>query len=293
MKRFFILLICVALIFTFITQKASKNLSFTNVDFNKLCSAIAIQYKKDESITRLMTYNVLSDGIGFDGMAIETREDNFIRLIASVKPDVMCLQESNRSWQNVILEKSSYKCTSLIKTRLSCLMTTIFYNPQTVTPVKSDFCAYREGIDSRLRSYNWCLFERKGTNSRFIVINTHLSLFEKNARYPINQSKELVDFYNYLKKTYNCNIYLMGDFNTKSRTDETENASVYEYLNLNLSNTLKLAKNVSYAFCSDAENNPNDYIFSTPSAKVEGYVLLSSPHLNILSDHYPVFIDVS
>lgn len=293
MKKFLILLTCVAIIFNLNTQITFENLSFTSSSFNKLCCAIALHYKKPKDATRLMTYNVLSDGIGFDGMPVKTRDSYFIHLLSSVNPDVLCLQEANFPWQKVIAEKSSYKCTNPIKTRLSFLMTAIFYNPQTVTPIKSDFFAYHEGIDSRLRSLNWCLFRRKKTKDYFIVINTHFSLFEKDSRFPISQSKELVDFYNYLKNVYNCSIYLMGDFNTKSRNDEAENSSVYEYLNLNFCNTLHLAENVNFAFLTEAENNPNDYIFSSADTEVKNYTLLSSPELNVLSDHYPVFIDVS
>ena len=294
MKKFFSILLCTL----FIYSAFSPTLGFSadeqpNRCINHLTDSMELLYKKNPYATRIMTYNVLSDGLGFDGMSVETRDDDLLRLIKTISPDVLSLQEVNVNWYKSLLNKAFlYKFICPLNYALSFSMTTILYNTETTELIDWGSEAYTCSNDSRLRSYTWGVFLQKNTGFKFIVINTHLSMFEKNADLPINQASELTDFCNTIKNLYSYPIYVTGDFNTKVRTEDSENSAVYEYLNLFFNNALDISSNVSWGTSTDVNTCPNDYIFTTDDTNIINYVLLSQPYLNVISDHFPVFIDI-
>lgn len=294
MKKIISLLLCVLLIFSTVYKKSVNTVSQVSKEFSDFCSALKLTYKKPVYSTRIMTYNILSAGAGFDGMPVNTRQKNLLCFLKSLSPDVLCLQEADEAWLKTLTSSDSgIKLTHPIKCKLSSLMTDILYNPDTISLIKSDFCAFSAGGDSRLRSYSWAIFENKQSFSRFIVINTHLSMFEKDYYSPVCQTKELISFCNDLCKEYSYPVFIVGDFNTQIRTKNSENSSVYEYLNLHLTNTYETATATSYGNSASVKENPNDYIFALNPSDIKNYVLVSHPQLNIISDHYPVFTDVS
>ncbi len=294
MKKFINLLLCSILLFSFIFNVDGTSNFKINNDFYILCSSFSKAYKKNNDVTRIMTYNVLSQGIGFDGMPVETRQNSLYILLKNILPDILCLQEADSNWTKALSSfENDLKLSQPTKYKISNLMTTILYNTETLTLLKNDFRAYSSGSDSRLRSYSWCIFENKKTHKRFIVVNTHLSMFEKDVYSPFNQATELMSFCKNIFKEYNYPVFIVGDFNTKERNKDTENSAVYEYLNLHFTNSFELAENTSHGSQGTTQSNANDYIFTLGKVNIKNYVLLSQPQLNIISDHYPVFADVS
>ena len=248
--------------------------------------------KKENSI-RIMSYNILSDSMGFDGLSTHMREDVFKDTIASTSPDVLCLQEVSNNWYSS-LEKSNLNLqfTAPLRNRLSMCMTPILYNTQKLTLLNSGIESYSSSFDSRLRCISWGYFSQKITNKKFAVINTHLSLYDKKQYLPLLQATELLDFVNKIKEKYNCPVFVVGDFNSKQRNHTTTDSSTYELISLNLTDSRFPAKSIVSYKEKNAYAPINDYIFFTGNVVIECYALLSLPQLKTISDHYPILADV-
>ncbi len=250
-------------------------------------------YPKKENAIRIMSYNILADSMGFDGLNAQMRETLFKDTITSTSPDVLCLQEVSNNWYLTLKKVNrSLKFTATIRNRLSMCMTPILYNTEKLALLNSGIESYSCSFDSRLRCISWGYFLQKSTNEKFVVMNTHLSLYDKKQYLPLLQAKELLDFINKIKEKYNCPVFVAGDFNTKQRGELSIDSATYEYVSLNLTDSRFSAKClVSYKEKS-AFAPINDYIFFTGNIVVESYTLLSLPQLKTISDHYPIFADV-
>lgn len=242
---------------------------------------------------RIMSYNILSDSIGFDGLSVNTRESLLKGTVKATSPHILCLQEVSGNWYKVLKKLgSNFQFTAPIRNRLCMCMTPILYNTQSLTLIKSGIESYTCSFDSRIRCISWAYFSQKATDKRFVVLNTHLSIFDKNQCMPLLQATQLLELVNTLKDKYSCPVFIAGDFNTKQRSEGSLDSATYEYLTLILTDTRLSAKNILSGKEKAACSPINDYIFFTGNATVESYILYSVPVLKALSDHFPIFADI-
>ena len=251
-------------------------------------------YPKNKNTIRIMSYNVLADSMGFDGLNVNTREVLFKDTIYLTTPDILCLQEVSNNWYDS-LEKinSELQFTAPIRNKLSMCMTPILYNTQNLILLNSGIESYSSSFDSRLRCISWGYFLQKSTNKKFIVINTHLSLFGKKQYLPLLQATELLEFVDNIKAKLNCPVFVVGDFNSKQRSDNTSDSSTYEFISLSLSDSRFYAKRIVSHKDKGVFSPINDYIFFTGNVAIENYTLLSLPQLKTISDHYPIYADIT
>ena len=59
---------------------------------------------------RIMSYNLLSDSLGFEGCDARIRADGVCYILNTLSPDVTGLQETSRNWRKCIQERTDYSC---------------------------------------------------------------------------------------------------------------------------------------------------------------------------------------
>ncbi len=248
---------------------------------------------KPQNRIRIMSYNLLADCLGFDGTNAVTRAEGVCQMLNTLAPDVAGLQETSRNWHTCIQQKTDYSFISPLRTKIFGTMTSVIYNKNTLTLLKSGEKVFRYGYDSRLRRMVWGVFKYKESNKTFAVINTHFSLSNDNITTPMNQAAELLDFGKELQKEYNCPIFFIGDFNARERNANANiSSSVYETLCATLLDAKTDAQSISAGAKQSIYSSSNDHIFLKGKAEIKKYVILSQNEFATLSDHYPIFVDI-
>lgn len=252
-------------------------------------------YKKEENHIRLMTYNILADSIGFEGSSAEHRADAVCKIIKGIAPDVCGFQEVSRKWFACIFNNTDYKFINPIRSGLFPTMTTLAYNPKTVNIIAFGEQVFKNGSNSPLRRMVWGVFRHKETDKVFAVVNTHFSLsdstFTDNTT-PLTQALELITLCKDLKNLFNCPVFPLGDFNAHKPTKKTA-SPIYDILVTAFKNTASLAQTISHGENTNNKTLFIDHIFSFGDATILNHTTLSHSSLKELSDHYPVFCDIS
>ena len=252
-------------------------------------------YKKDGTEIRLMTYNLLADSIGFEGSPAQHRADGICKIIDGISPDVCAFQEMSRKWFACIYNNTDYKFIHPVRSVLFQTMTTLAYNPKTVNLVAFGEQVFKNGNNSPLRRMVWGVFRHKNSDKIFAVVNTHFSLSDSNFTdntTPLTQALELITLCKELKNLFNCPIFPMGDFNAHKSTEKTP-SPIYDILITAFKNTTDLAKTTSHGENTGRKTQFIDHIFSFGDANVIRHITLSQNSFKELSDHYPIFCDIS
>lgn len=252
-------------------------------------------YKKDNNQIRLMTYNILADSVGFEGSPAQNRADGVCRLLEGISPDVCGLQETSRKWFACIFNNTDYKFIHPVRSALLDTMTTLVYNPKSLTLVAFGEQVFRNGNNSRLRRMVWGVFRHKKTDKVFAVVNTHFSLSEGNSTdstTPLTQALELITLCKELKTLFKCPVFPLGDFNAKQSTKKTP-SPIYDILTTAFANTKAIALTQSNGENTTTKSLSLDHIFCFGDAKITHHVTLSQSVLKEFSNHYPVFCDIS
>ena len=289
-----IIITAILLIFSQYTDIVTeKNEHSASRELLTVINNIKITNPKPQEHIRIMSYNLLADCLGFEGTDAKTRADGVCNFLNELSPDVVGLQETSRSWHTCIQEKTDFSFISPVRTKLFGTMTSVIYNENTLTLLKSGEKVFNYGYDSRLRRMVWGIFKYNRNGKIFAVINTHFSLSNTNITTPMNQAAELLDFGKKLKKEYNCPIFFIGDFNARERNKNTNiSSSVYETLCATLNDTKTDAQCVKSGVNQSIYASSNDHIFVKGNAEIKKYVILSQNEFANLSDHYPVFVDI-
>lgn len=275
--------------------KTVGDISKYPVDNETQIQATLSVYEKETDTLRIMTYNLLSDGNGFDGSEAKKRADGICRIIRGLMPDAAGLQEVSRNWYACIVNNTRYRFVAPVRTGISEYMTAIIYNPQTLDLIKSGQITFESGDDSRLRRMVWGLFKRKNDGMFFVILNTHLNLTdsentERENSVPLSQAKEIVSLCEKLKQEYICPIIVTGDFNAKEQS--SENASpVYGIMHSFFEDSKEIANELSQGENKTAFN-AYDRIFVSGITDIKRYCILSHKAFSEFSDHYPVFSDI-
>ncbi len=249
-------------------------------------------YKKDSDSIRILSYNLLSDGIGYNGTAVSLRKDGVISLINALSPDILALQEMNLSWFSQLNSSLVLTYINSGKSAVKLNMTCIFYNKKSLFLLDYGEKQYSYGSNPRLRKITWAHFKEKRTLREFFFINTHFNLSDNDNRAPLTQCRELAEFTNALYKSKSIPIIIAGDFNAynKSRV-VSQSATVYEALNINFENGQTNSLNKMRGK-EKGINKTTDHIFYRGSVTVKNANILSNRELNRLSDHFPLYIDI-
>ncbi len=252
-------------------------------------------YQKSPERIRLMTYNILADSVGFEGTPAETRAEGVCAILEDISPDVCGLQETSRKWFACIFNNTNYKFIHPVRSAFFATMTTLIYNPETVTLVSFGEQVFTNGNNSPLRRMVWGVFRHKETDKLFAVVNTHFSLNDGNFTdntTPLTQALELITLCKELKSVFNCPVFPLGDFNTKRSTKKTP-SPIYDILCTAFQDTKNLSEVVSNGENTSKKTLLIDHIFSFGDARITHHATLSQTYFKELSDHYPIFCDIS
>ena len=270
-----------------------KNGYSASTELLTVINNIKITNPKSQEHIRIMSYNLLADSLGFEGTDAKTRADGVCNLLNELGADVIGLQETSRNWHTCIDEKTNYSFISPIRTKLFGTMTSVIYNKNTLTLLKSGEKVFNYGYDSRLRRMVWGIFKYNENGKVFAVINTHFSLSNNNITTPMNQAAELLAFGEKLREEYNCPVFFIGDFNARERNRNTNiSSSVYETLSTTNNDAKTEAQSVASGVKQSIYASTNDHIFIKGNAEIKNYVILSQNEFTNLSDHYPIFVDI-
>lgn len=252
-------------------------------------------YKKEETEIRLMTYNILADTLGFEGTPAQYRADAVCKILNGISPDVCGFQEMSRKWFTCVYNNTDYKFIHPIRSAVFSTMTTLAYNPGTLNLIAFGEQVFKNGSNSPLRRMVWGVFRHKKTDNIFAVVNTHFSLSDSNFTdntTPLTQALELITLCKDLKNLFNCPVFPLGDFNAHKSTQKTP-SPIYDILVTAFKNTTDLAKTRSHGENTNNKTRFIDHIFSFGDVKILRHITLSQSSFKLLSDHYPLFCDIS
>ena len=286
--------IIIYLIIALLISAQPPTISDITEDTQNLIHQVAKTNIRKSGQMRIMSYNLLADSAGFNGTTAFERADGVCSIINCIKPDIIGLQEVSRNWYYCLKSNTKYKFIRPLKTALFGTMTTIIYNPDTVSLLSCGETSFTSTPQSQLRQMVWGIFSRKTDNTSFCIINTHLSLSNEDWDIAIKQAKELAEEINQLSNNYHIPVFVTGDFNSgKRKTYNTDTAGIYETICTVADDTKNISRSSS---CGDGKSFQSvaiDHIFMRGDAVVDKYTILSQREFAVLSDHYPIFVDFS
>lgn len=257
----------------------------------------------DGADVRIMSTNILVRYKGWGGTPVKSRALMFSEVLNKYRPDVAAIQEACSDWHKCI-EETAGDTYEFIQPRFDVFrtsLTTMIYNKNTLNLVDSGRVKYSRGDGPQHRAITWAVFETKEGGKRFAAISTHfdpLRLKDTEKEYDIifDQAEELFDFVDELSEKYACPVFSAGDYNaceTEGDIGEAAGVAIYKKVSEKLKDVKYMTDNRKYG-SEIGENSPcYDHIFLSGNAEIKAFRILSDSYLSPLSDHYPIFTDVS
>ena len=258
---------------------------------------------KQEDEVRIMTSNLLVHYKSWGGTDARPRAKMFLETVNTYQPDVIGVQEVSGQWYNCLMRnKGSYKMLYPVSTGVLMRMTALMYNSDTLNLIDKGEMKYDEGNDARLRRAVWGIFESKATGNQFAVISTHFDCIRKNEEalmlsYMETQTRQINEISNSIKEEYGVPVFCIGDFNTMNPGEGVDPImdapEIYEELCKTLTDTRLVAQEKANGDALEAGAPTWDHIFLNGEAQINRYAVVSPQVLSEMSDHYPIFVDVS
>ena len=257
----------------------------------------------DGADIRIMSANILVRYKGWGGTPVKSRALMFAEVLNKYKPDVAAIQETCSDWHKCI-EKTVGDTYEFVQPRFDLFrtsLTTMIYNKNTLNLVDSGRVKYSQGDGPQHRAITWAVFETKEDGKRFAAISTHFDLLrlkdtEKEYDIIFSQAEELFAFIDELSEKYDCPVFSAGDYNTcETQGDIGEAAGVliYEKVAEKLSDVKYMTENRIYGSEIGEKDPCWDHIFLSGNAEIKAFRILSDSYLSPLSDHYPIYADIS
>lgn len=252
---------------------------------------------------RIMSANILVRYKGWGGTPVKSRALMFAEVLNKYKPDVAAIQEACSDWHKCI-EKTVGDTYEFVQPRFDLFrtsLTTMIYNKNTLNLVDSGRVKYSQGDGPQHRAITWAVFETKDDGKRFAAISTHFDLLrlkdtEKEYDIIFSQAEELFAFIDELSEKYDCPVFSAGDYNaceTQGDIGEAAGVLIYEKVAEKLSDVKYMTENRIYGSEIGEKDPCWDHIFLSGNAEIKAFRILSDSYLSPLSDHYPIYADIS
>lgn len=270
-------------------------------DFEKSISE-ADTSRDSDTYARIMSANLLVNYESWGGTDAHKRAKMFFRILDAYEPDVIAIQEMCDQWYCCITKnRGNYQLVYPVSSGAMFHMTGLMYNSDTVTLLEHGRMEYTQGDNPRLRRIVWGLFEDNSTKKHYIVTSTHLDLIregQEKAELDImkTQAKEQIELTDKLAERFNCPIFSAGDFNAMDDggyDNEYFAPAVYNMLAKELTDTKYIAQVKTDGNERQVEKPTFDHIFLNGKATIKRYAILSDKVMEQMSDHYPIFADIS
>lgn len=257
----------------------------------------------DSADIRIMSANILVRYKGWGGTPVKSRALMFAEVLNKYKPDVAAIQEACSDWHKCI-EKTVGDTYEFVQPRFDLFrtsLTTMIYNKNTLNLVDSGRVKYSQGDGPQHRAITWAVFETKEDGKRFAAISTHFDLLrlkdtEKEYDIIFSQAEELFAFIDELSEKYDCPVFSAGDYNaceTQGDIGEAAGVLIYEKVAEKLSDVKYMTENRIYGSEIGEKDPCWDHIFLSGNAEIKAFRILSDSYLSPLSDHYPIYADIS
>lgn len=262
-----------------------------------------VDSSKQNDEVRIMTSNLLVHYKSWGGTDARPRAKMFFETVNTYKPDVIGVQEVSGQWHNCLMRnKGNYKMLYPVSTGALMRMTALMYNTDTLNLIDKGQMKYDEGNDARLRRAVWGIFESKATGKKFAVISTHFDCIRTDEEelmlsYMKTQTRQINEISDSIKEKYGVPVFCVGDFNTKNSGEGVDIVmdapEIYEKLCKTLTDTRLIAEEKASGDALGADDPTWDHIFLNGEAKIDRYAIVSPESLSGMSDHYPIFVDVT
>lgn len=257
----------------------------------------------DGADIRIMSANILVRYKGWGGTPVKSRALMFAEVLNKYKPDVAAIQEACSDWHKCI-EKTVGDTYEFVQPRFDLFrtsLTTMLYNKNTLNLVDSGRVKYSQGDGPQHRAITWAVFETKEDGKRFAAMSTHFDLLrlkdtEKEYDIIFSQAEELFAFIDELSEKYDCPVFSAGDYNaceTQGDIGEAAGVLIYEKVAEKLSDVKYMTENRIYGSEIGEKDPCWDHIFLSGNAEIKAFRILSDSYLSPLSDHYPIYADIS
>lgn len=258
---------------------------------------------ENDSDIRVMSSNLLVHFNSWGGKPVKPRAKIYVNMLEEYKPDVIGIQECSDAWYSALVKNlpDGYKMLNPFKLSITCSMTGMIYNEETLDLIDYGYFTYTEKDNPRLRIVNWGVFKDKETGKTFAATNTHFSLIvggreEETEAVMKSQVSEISAFIDKLNKEYNCPVIAVGDYNTMENRPETKPSDVpqiYESLCEEFNDAKYIAEKTVTGPEVDFDFPSYDHIFICGDVEVETFALLAYDYMTPASDHYPIFADIN
>lgn len=272
-----------------------EDFSFALADFD------GIQKEKDTDI-RVMSANLLVSYKSWGGEPVKPRAKQFVELVEKTAPDIIGAQEVCGDWHACLdANLPQYEIVHPQNNLFQKSLTTLLYNTETLRCIDSGRMTYTEGDGTKHRAVTWGVFETIAGGRRFIATSTHLDLIREGKEdaergIMLLQAEEFFTLLSDLKAKYDCPAFCTGDYNSMENDSEKgvfAAAEIYETFAARLQDA-KFCATVQSVGTEEAWDYPSwDHIFMDGDAEILAFRVCSEPFLKDMSDHYPIFADVS
>ncbi len=244
---------------------------------------------------RIMSFNILSEEWATNA-GQGPRISGVVGCILEYKPEIIGIQEVSTLWYKELKERIGdeyeFVNSSVFGVR-NYNYTALAYRKDSVELVDSDYFAYSQGNDPRLRLINMGVFKLKSSQKQLVVINTHFNGDREDIAKV--QANEFVTKVNEYKKKYDCPLIATGDYNC------SEGSAPYNIM-MNIDgfaeakHTAK-STGVLYSTGHPLNTKPSpattsiDHIFYTGNVVPLYFTTLMDDYLLFASDHCPIFAD--
>lgn len=258
--------------------------------------------RDENTYARIMSSNLLVNYESWGGTDARRRAKMFSMVLDTYKPDVVALQEMSDQWYCCLTKnRGSYKLVYPLSSGMLVHMTGLMYNSDSVTMLDYGRMEYSQGDNPRLRRIVWGLFEDNETKKQYIVTSTHFDLIREGKerdelRVMNTQAQEQLTLIEELQNRFDCPVFSCGDFNAMDNggyNNEYFAPSVYNTLADTLTDTKYVAQLKTHGDERDTDAPTFDHIFLNGNATINRYAILSDTVMQQMSDHYPIFADVS
>ncbi len=250
-----------------------------------------------------------------ENCSAKVRSEGLAATYMAYAPDVICLQEMSALMIKYIqnkLKANGFTYDLLTFTVGSDVDNTcILYRTDTLNLLDKGHHEFTYGNNAGSKSYTWGYFEQKATGKKFAALSTHMWWKSESAeagsdKHRENQAAEIVAAMDKVIEKYNCPVFVMGDFNTRTSTKAFK-----VFTDGGFKNTYTLATEFKDNHRGRHTCGPDGFALEdgpgTYSGDAIDHILLKNggdtkvfvfdharPYFYIkLSDHYPVFIDAT
>ena len=300
---------------------AARSTTFSDSKIMNMAETKKAQYietaKKLDALTgsatvdvRIMSYNILHPDWSGDSTRVEIpgRDLKAAETILNYMPDVIGLQEVCEEWhlalKPLLVTTGTYKPVCKTFSDGSYNLTTMMYNPKTVTLIEEIMVPLKDNSDIRVMAGG--VFEKQG--KMFIVVNTHPDTPTSSGNTYTSDIAAIISRANEIMQKYpGIPMFMTGDYNSPKNLSLLYTGYNDIINGTGVRDTRDIAATIdgNYTTCPGRNTKPStyssgmstsiiDYIFANTAVKeVKKFGVIYNSDTTTVSDHLPIYADAS